>query len=217
MICLFLFLDSTIDTKFFPDTIIDETNLEFLFSNYIRAGKYDEIKSLLEKEREKLLNTVYTFHVTFVKKYHDIDIEDDEDEGEATLEISPLHLAVISKQERSLKAILEESITSSTPGSGAQNSPSINVNQIFGAKVNVKYPSSNVTLYQDGDRMLDGMNILHLAAKYYPKGLEILSHFSRTYPGLFKLLKELLLERDNQIQNTPLHVASASSNIDALR
>ena len=191
MICLFLFLDSTIDTKFFPDTIIDETNLEFLFSNYIRAGKYDEIKSLLEKEREKLLNTVYTFHVTFVKKYHDIDIED--------------------------KAILEESITSSTPGSGAQNSPSINVNQIFGAKVKVTYPSSNVTLYQDGDRMLDGMNILQLAAKYYPKGLEILSHFSRTYPGLFKLLKELLLERDNQIQNTPLHVASASSNIDALR
>ena len=168
-------------------------------------------------EREKLLNTVYTFHVTFVKNYNDTDIEDDEEEHEATLEISPLHLAIISQQERSLKAILEESIISSTPSSSIQNSPSTNVNKIFGAKVQVTFPSSNFTLYQDGDRMLDGMNILHLAAKYYPKGLEILVHFSRTYPGLFKQLKGLLLECDNQIKNTPLHVASASSSIDALR
>ena len=217
MICLFLFLDSTINTKFFPDSVIDEKNVELQFSNYIRAGKYDEIKSLLAMEREKLLNTIYTFNVTFAKKYHDIDIEDDGDEDEATLEISPLHLAIISKQERSLNAVLEECITSSTPGSGAQKSPSININQIFGAKVKVTYPSSDITLYHDSDRMLDGMNILHLAAMYYPKGLEILARFSRTYTGLYKQLKELLLERDNQIQNTPLHVASATSSIDALK
>ena len=216
LIDLFLFLDSTIDSRFFPDTLIDEKNVEFRFSNCIRAGKYDEIKSLLEMEREKLLNTVYTFHVTFVKKYNDTDIEDDEEEHEATLEISPLHLAIISKQEHSLKAILEESIISSTPSSSIQNSPSINVNKIFGAKVQVTFPSSNFTLYQDGDRMLDGMNILHLAAKYYPEGLESILSFARNHDGL-KVIKHLLLEKDNQINNSPLHIAAASSSIVALR
>ena len=131
---------------------------------------------------------------------------EDADVGTLTLEVSPLHLAIISRQESSLEVLLEEGATTSI------------CNQMISAKVIAIYPSEcDTTLYNDEDRMLDGMNILHLAAKYFPMGLEIIIRFTRKQEGMFSHVKTLLEEMDNQVKNTPLHVAASSSSVIALR
>ena len=175
-----------------------------------------------------MLYTIYTFPVHFRrKKHHHIEIGKEnrrnspyiEDDGynQVTLEVSPLHLAIISKQESSLESILECCISEETQTIGIENCPLDQIYQILSGKVNVKFPNNDERLYEDSDLMLDGMNILHLASKYHPSGLEIIIRFCRKHKGLLDLVKTMLLEKDQQIQNTPLHVAASSSSIAALR
>jgi len=197
------------------------------FSNYIRAGKSDAIKELFKSYNEKsttLLETVYTFEVNFKNKSASAQKTSNSgkkswasfsyEDYTATFEVSPLHLAIISKQKSSLEVILQEGTTALSQF--PQNIEKQKCDQFFGAKIKVTFPSGDETLYEDEERMLDGMNILHLAAKYYPEGLETILSFARNYDGL-KVIKHLLFEKDNQIHNTPLHVAAASSTIVALR
>ena len=197
-----------------------------MLSNYIRAGKSETITDLLKGEHLWLLNTVYTFQVNMKRKkpIHGRSVPrtsdytssylDDEDEV-ATLEVSPLHLAIISKQSSSLEAILKEVVTSMAPSSLQMQESERN--KIIDSRVKVIFPSDNASLYEDDGRMLDGMNILHLAAKYYPEGLEVIIRFARKHERLYKDIKGLLFEQDNQIKNNPLHVAASSSSIVALR
>jgi hypothetical protein len=198
------------------------------FSNYIRAGKSEAIIELFKSYNEKsstLLETVYTFQINFKNKSSfphktsnnrkkSIASLSFEDDYTATFEVSPLHLAIISKQKLSLEVILQEGTAALSQF--PQNIEKQKMYQLFGAKIKVTFPSGDGTLYEDEERMMDGMNILHLAAKYYPEGLEAILSFARNYDGL-KVIKHLLFEKDNQINNTPLHVAAASSTIVALR
>ena len=76
------------------------------FSNYIRAGKVDRTKEMLETYGNKLLKTWYTFQVN-VKKKDSLSDDEYSDGNTATLEVSPLHLAIISQQGPCLDVILE--------------------------------------------------------------------------------------------------------------
>lgn len=187
------------------------------FSNYIRAGKIDKMKNLLKVHNMMLLETWYTFQVNVKKKRPALDDELN-DCTIATLEVSPLHLAIISKQESSIECILEAIETACRDNNLEKQTKIPTLFRFLEAKVAVKFPTNDCTMYSDEDRMLDGMNILHLAAKYYPEGLEKLVCFSQKDKGIFQMVKQILLVgKDNQINNTPFHIAASSSNITALR
>ena len=172
----------------------------------------------------QLLQTVYTFPVHFKRRKHlHIEIGNEnrrnsryiEDDGynQVTLEVSPLHLAIISKQESSLDAILEWS-TSEAVSLGVENEM---INELICTKVKVNFQPDDKKSYENSDLMLDGMNILHLAAKYYANGLAKIIQISQKNKGLYDEINKMLVETDNQIKNTPLHVAAYSSSIIALR
>ena len=187
------------------------------FSNYIRAGKEDKMKNMLKVHRMMLLNTWYTFQVNIKKRNSDLENELN-DVNIATIEVSPLHLAILSKQGSCIDCILEE--MKSTCASNEIHEPTYlsTLARFLEAKVAVKFPSNNGMLYNDEDRMLDGMNILHLAAKYYPDGLQKIICFSQKDKRIFQMVKDVLLVgKDNQIRNTPLHVAASSSNVSPLK
>ena len=194
-------------------------------SSYIRAGKSDSINHLIKMKGSQLLQTVYSFQVHFKRKKH-LHIEignenrrnspciEDDSYNQVTLEVSPLHLAIISKQESSLDAILELSTTQDMCSLGVENEK---VNELISTRVKVNFRSDDKKSYENSDLMLDGMNILHLAAKYYANGLEKIIQLSQTHKGLCDQINKMLLETDSQIKNTPLHVAAHSSSIVALR
>ena len=225
-LCLDLYHGSNIEPCPKDDIKCDQIKL---FS-YIRAGNTDAMAQLIRNRGFELLQTVYTFPVRFKQKNQSSDGNDNEIENKrstfymedgydqpVTLEVFPIHLAIISKQESSLESILECCISEDTQTIGLENCPLDQIYQILSGKVNVKFPHNNERLYEDSDLMLDGMNILHLASKYHPSGLEIIIRFCRKHKGLLDLVKKMLLEKDQQIQNTPLHVAASSSSIVALR
>ena len=187
------------------------------FSNYIRAGKDDKMKNMLKAHRIMLLETRYTFQVNIKKKHFDLENELN-DVNIATIEVSPLHLAILSKQGSCIDCILEEIKLSCASNEVHEATYVSTLARFLEAKVVVKFPSDNGMLYDDEDRMLDGMNILHLAAKYYPDGLQKIICFSQKDKRIFQMVKDvLLIGKDNQIRNTPLHVAASSSNVSPLR
>ena len=134
----------------------------------------------------------------------------------ATLEVTPLHLAILSRQESSLEVILEELITSFTQ----QNTGlGMNRDHILGTKVIAKFPTNDnfKAVYSEEDCMLDGMNVFHLSTKYFPEGLETIIRYLRRQDCLFLQVNDLVAEKDYQIENTPLHVAAECGSIVAMR
>ena len=197
-------------------------------SSYIRAGKSDLIKQLIKIKGCKLLRTIYTFPVHFRRKKHlhtEIKKEnqrsspyiEEDNYNQVTLEVSPIHLAIISKQESSLQALLELSTSQDISSVGVEKTQLEKTNDLLHAKVKVNFQPDDQKSYDNMDLMLDGMNILHLAAKYYPSGLEKIIQLSQKHKGLFEQVNKMLVETDLEIKNTPLHVAAYSSSIVALR
>ena len=196
---------------------IDEEILKMNFSNYIRAGKDDKMKMLLQKHRKLLLETWYTFQVNIKKRTSQSEDEIAEADT-ATIEVSPLHLAIISKQGSCLDVILTEILSLFSQHVTEEDSRIPTDTKFLEALVSVKFPGNDGSFYHDEDRMLDGMNILHLAAKYYPKGLEKIICTIQKNKAIFQMLKDvLLIGVDNQINNTPFHVAASSQKVTALR
>ena len=187
------------------------------FSNYIRAGKDDKMKNMLKVHKMMLLETWYTFQVNIRKRHSDLENELN-DLNIATIEVSPLHLAILSKQGSCINCILEEIKLIYALNETHEAAYISTLTRFLEAKVTVEFPSDNGILYDDEDRMLDGMNILHLAAKYYPDGLQKIICFAQQDKRIFRIVKDvLLIGKDNQIRNTPLHVAASSSNVSSLR
>ena len=177
-----------------------------------------------------MLQTVYAFPVHFRRKKH-LNIElgkenrrnspyiKDDSYNQLTLEVSPIHLAIISKQESSLQALLEWGTSQeiSSVGVEMENNQPKTTSDLLDTKVKVNFQPDDQKSYDNLDLMLDGMNILHLAAKYYPSGLEQIIQLSQKHKALFEQVNKMLVETDREIKNTPLHVAAYSSNIVALR
>ena len=51
------------------------------------------------------------------------------------------------------------------------------------------------------------MNAFHLAAKFYPGGIEIIFKILNDNYATYSEVLNLLLEKDRHMQRTPLHVA----------
>jgi hypothetical protein len=184
-----------------------------------------KMKQMIEQHGKDLLNIRYILQVNLRRKINqDIDKQkfvpnyrrNKGYDDVATLEVTPLHLAILSRQESSLETIMEEVITSFTK----QNADlGMNKDHILGTKVSVKFPTNDnfKDVYSEEDCMLDGMNLFHLSTKYFPEGLETIIRYLRRQNGLFLQVNDLVAEKDHQIENTPLHVAADCGSIVAMR
>ena len=212
------------------------------FGNYIRAGLKEKMGGMLDEHGVDLLKTWFTLQV-YLKRTNseegenenvgdirrnsnrNVTVEEDAPrhvknyQDVAQIEVTPLHLAILSRQEASLEAILENTIPLYSASAANFRLPTrmIDADQILFTRVKVNYPGRSVGTYSDEDCMLDGMNIFHLATRYFPKGLETIIRLVRRQDGLMERLKHLIEQKDNQIENTPLHVAATCGSIFATR
>ena len=210
-----------------------------VFGNYIRAGLQQKMKGMLEQYGVGLLKNWFTLQM-YLKRNSNVD-GGSENEGTlkrrnssrdaipgeessnfakdiAQIEVTPLHLAILSRQEASLETILDSILTLYSELPSLNRSDRLTeADQILATKVKVTYPGNTLGIYSDEDCMLDGMNIIHLATRYFPKGLETIIRVIRRKDGLLNRVKYLIEEQDNQIQSTPLHVAASCGSIMATR
>ena len=144
------------------------------------------------------------------------DTEDSfEDSGGSTLILQPLQLAIVAQQGDIIKAILRHII--------AQNDADAIISlltEYLGHRARIDFPTEDTERYDKDDRSLDGMNAFHLAAKYFPLGLEVIFKTLNDEHATYSQILELLLERDDHLKQTPLHVAlknRSSESSDAAR
>ena len=142
--------------------------------------------------------------------------EEDDDDGETCegsgkpkLFLRPLQLAIVINQEEVITVILKHIIKPSDAGEKMEL-----LKEQLGHKARINFPCGiDKSTYDKDDRSLDGMNAFHLAAKYYPEGLQVIfdTLINENNINQLKSIKSnilpLLLEKDGHLQQTPLHVA----------
>ena len=131
------------------------------------------------------------------------DTEDSfEDSGGSTLILQPLQLAIVAQQGDIIKAILRPII--------AQNDADAIISLLtayLGHRARIDFPTEDTERFDKDDRSLDGMNAFHLAAKYFPLGLEVIFKTLNDEHATYSHILKLLLDRDYHLKQTPLHVA----------
>ena len=119
------------------------------------------------------------------------------------LVLRPLQLAVVVQKEEVVTVILKHIIASNN----AEEIMELLKDQL-GHKATIVFPDGiDVRIFDKDDRSLDGMNAFHLAAKYYPEGLQVIFETLSNENGFYSNILPLLLEKDGHLQQTPLHVA----------
>ena len=132
---------------------------------------------------------------------------------ETMMDVSAFQLAILSKQLSVITCMLQ--LLAPPNRKGDLNNHE--VLQILGNKTVVKFSDkTSATLYTEEDSMLDGRNSFHLAVRFFPQCLGILIEFLEKH-RLHTEMQELLERKDQQIQKTPLHMASIYQNTFALR
>ena len=124
------------------------------------------------------------------------------------IEITTLHLAIISNQPTIVRHILQHLMVNKASES--------NIKEVLTAKANITYSERNTKVHLSETRTLHGSNSFHLAVKYSPECLHSLLEFMR-HRGEMKDVRLLLAEKDIHIGNTPMHIAASIPDTSSLR
>jgi hypothetical protein len=101
----------------------------------------------------------------------------------AWLKVTALQIAVIAKSSNSIRAILNHLFKTDEKLSGEEIMN--NVIDALAEKVEIEFSNKN-QYYLKKDISLVGMNVFHLAAKYYPPAIEMMHQIARN--GLWKII-----------------------------
>ena len=234
--CVAVYLKMTVNL--FPTYLSDIPRLaEFktasaednYFGDIVRAGKHVEAKKVLDDRGVEILKTRYKTnldlffivdlnkeHKEIGEQYADVEQEDDRLDN-AEMEVTPLHLAIISKQTLVIQTIIEYIINKVQEEKQEQKQkiPDL-LREVLESKVELKF-YYDVETYDKADRSLDGMNAFHLACKYHPEAISVIFEiFNKQYDDQSTVLN-FLRKTDNHVKQTPLHVAARSSTTTATR
>ena len=113
----------------------------------------------------------------------------------AVMEVTPLHVAIISGHAAIVVEILEFSVE-------FKIAPAL-----LGARTKVTFKDSQNHKYSNGDRALNGMNAFHLSARFDTLSLKRILEFTKEHLGLAQR-KELLLQKTTDLDQAILHVAA---------
>ena len=194
---------------------INGRDVDIQLAYEIRAGIEDTLNLLLKTEPGFILEARYTFPMTFTENSSHILVKNkiplNANTNLATtviMEITTLHLAIISKQVSMVERIIEYLIGDEANGE--------NIRHVFTTKTKAVFSGDDASVYSNDVRSMDGMNCFHLAVKYSTECLYILLQSLRRR-GLIKHIPILLEEKDADIGNTPLHAAAMLPHASALR
>ena len=188
---------------------------EFVFAAAIREGNVRDVQKMLNNHENiwkaklsfriklKVDTTARTIHYITIADFNGKELE------KAKMNVSPLQLAIISKQEMVVQAILEHVYLSDDNGEHA-------LKTLLEVKTQVQFPRDSPNIYEEDDRMLDGMNTFHLAAKFHPQSLQTIISFLQNEDAS-EIITLLTQGKDPHIQNTPLHIAANSPSSFAMR
>ena len=192
-----------------------------------RAGNHAEVKKVLNEGGLKLLTTRYTtnlklgqYLVTLDEKRENKDTDGDETTTNAKISVTPLHLAIISKQTNVIQGIIEGIVSKSCEyiDEADEDDRKLKVSNALQEElqrsVELQFYDSQDT-YDKEDRSINGMNAIHLACKYHPKAIQIMFDILKKEDvGIDKLTRAMNNEDQKQ---TPLHIASRSTTAVATR
>ena len=141
----------------------------------------------------------------------------------ATLTVNTLQLAIISRQKSSVEKVLEK-ISHVTASSGPEMGNSlldILTDEVIFQKCRTENSDTPQRLDENKfnihDRILHGMNALHLACQFYPEAVEFI------FKAIYKKeippddISKLTLHNGNCLHYTPLHIASKLSLLEPAR
>ena len=189
---------------------------EVIFANGVRGGNENRVKLHLQANWpniEKHLLAQLTFDLTLDR---DTSLDDTKqtatDEGDGgvpdvdkvNMTVTTFQLGIIAKRAGIIKIFMQKALE--IPDEDERIGL---IKKLLGTKTFLKFPK-DAKLYDKDDRSLDGMNAFHLGARYSPSALQqIFEHLNEN--GLMEDndIKELLEETENQLHQTPLHIAAA--------
>ena len=133
-------------------------------------------------------------------------------DNEATMIVMPFHLAVIANHVSIVQIVLENIWNMSKKKKRIET-----LEKVLTAKTRVEFRNV-LARYEKNDRALDGMNCFHLCAKYCTPALNEIFKFLNEHHLMDRPnLKAALEAKDQQIHQTPLHVAVKNNTATAAR
>ena len=138
-----------------------------------------------------------------------------ESEGFNTrMTVNALHLAIFSRQFESVKCLLDH-IFEGERENGQDYTDAIN--EVVGDKVALQHYVFQASDFSYYDRCMNGMNALHLSCHYYPQAVELI--FDTVFKNLNACpnMRDIVNEKNNILQFSPLHIAAKNSLVTAAR
>ena len=198
---------------------VNSREIEFELVEEIISGIEDTLNILFEREPNFILESKFVIPLNRMANpslCSAVDFKNTKVSRQTTktspkidvIEISTLHLAIISNQPTIVSHILQHLMVKNTSES--------NIMSVLTAKANITYSDRNTNLRLSEMHSLHGSNSFHLAVKYSPECLHSLLEFMRRR-GEMKDVRLLLAEKDIHIGNTPLHIAASIPDSSSLR
>ena len=188
------------------------------FATAIRVGDDSFIKKFLENSTAHILDSKVRFDLRIKlskasncngsKPCPSVELDPKSLEM-ATMVVFPLHLAILAKQDEIVRTILNHVVNTSNNHTEA-------VKNALAVRTEIQFPGESPEMFSETDRMLDGMNSIHIATKYHAQSLHAIIQLL-IQEDLIDKIGFLLEDGDGHIGNTPLHVAAICPRSISLR
>ena len=181
------------------------------FANNITAGKVEEVMDAMTNVENILMSTSFAKRMRFhtvpyipigpCKK--DFTISDytipSREYEEVELLLTPFQLAIISTREKIVRLFLNKilELKNKKPGLLAQ---------LLEQKIEIDYNNQLINMFDKDDRSLDGMNSIHLAARFDHLCLNEIIETMKLHMSEETIL-QLIHKPTNHLLITPLHLA----------
>ena len=168
---------------------------------FLKNHSVDILRAKLSTEIVMRLNS----SIQLNKKPHPESSQNGKHITKVKLILSPIHIAIIAKQDNIVKTISEYILKTAITKENVSK-----LKEVLGMKIEVKF-QGDPEIYAFRDRVLDGVNAFHLAATFHAQSL----------PQIIKIIKQrdivddfqdLWQETDRQLGRTPLHLAAKVPN-----
>ena len=190
---------------------------EISSANAVRGGNERKVNNFLNSLNkdsiEKHLLAQLSFDLTLDRdtSFDESSAQDEGDGGvpdidKVNMTITLFQLGIIAKRPGIIKLFMQK-VLEDTEGDERLSL----LKNILGTKAFLTF-TKNSKCYDKDDRALDGMNAFHLGAKYSPASLaQIFEHLNDSSLMEENQINELLEAPENQLNQTPLHIAAAHS------
>ena len=214
-----LFLFNHLQSNFTENILLSKEEDQKLenFILDIRANEHVRVKEkLMEEGGLKLLSRDYLIDLNLDEEVeldkalvdHDNSLMDS---ISSMLCLRPLQLAIVLGHKDVINVIILH-IIASFDAECLMN----RLEEYLGHEARIIFPDpENPYTFDKDDRSMDGMNAFHLAAKFYPDGIELIFKILNEKYCTYSNVLNLLLKKDRQLQRTPLHVALRNTSSES--